>query len=214
MSVYTLSVLAIVMAVGCALLSWAITSWEPADRQWLLERVRKGAAAYRQLFDRIAHRLTVRLRMQDDQTATLGDVSEMIDVVRLGLSAGLSFDASLELYGTQRNTKLAALLNRALMDWSVGAGTREEELTRVAQVTDIKALESFAAAVSQALMLGAPLSDVLASQEREIRQAHRARIERAIEKAPVKLLIPTGTLILPALLLSILGPLLAASGML
>ena len=31
--------------------------------------------------------------------------------------------------------------------------------------------------------------------------------------APVKLLIPTGTLILPALLLSILGPLLGAGGM-
>ena len=38
-------------------------------------------------------------------------------------------------------------------------------------------------------------------------------LEREIERAPVKMLIPTGTLILPALLLSIVGPLLAASGM-
>ncbi len=34
-----------------------------------------------------------------------------------------------------------------------------------------------------------------------------------LERAPDKLLIPTATLILPALLLSILGPLLAAGGM-
>ena len=47
----------------------------------------------------------------------------------------------------------------------------------------------------------------------EIRAAHRAAVEREIERAPVKLLIPTGTLILPALLLSILGPLLGAGGM-
>ena len=46
-----------------------------------------------------------------------------------------------------------------------------------------------------------------------MRAAHRAEVERRIERAPVKLIIPTGTLILPALLLSILGPLLAAGGM-
>ena len=54
---------------------------------------------------------------------------------------------------------------------------------------------------------------MLAAQSREIRAAHRAAVEREIERAPVKLLIPTGTLILPALLLSILGPLLGAGGM-
>ena len=41
----------------------------------------------------------------------------------------------------------------------------------------------------------------------------RQHVEREIERAPVKLLIPTGTLILPALLLSIVGPLLAAADM-
>lgn len=65
----------------------------------------------------------------------------------------------------------------------------------------------------QALALGAPLAETLAAQSREIRAAHRAAVEREIERAPVKLLIPTGTLILPALLLSILGPLLGAGGM-
>ena len=65
----------------------------------------------------------------------------------------------------------------------------------------------------QALALGAPLAETLAAQSREIRAAHRAAVEREIERAPVKLLIPTGTLILPALLLSILGPLLGTGGM-
>ena len=137
----------------------------------------------------------------------------MIDVVRLGLSAGLSFDASLELYCAHRQTPLANSLARAELAWRTGAGTREEELARVAREMGVRALESFAIAVGQALALGAPLTDVLSSQAREIRAAHRAAVEREIERAPVKLLIPTGTLILPALLLSILGPMLAASGM-
>ena len=126
---------------------------------------------------------------------SLGEVSEMIDVVRLGLSAGLSFDAALEIFCANRRSVLALRLERACMAWQVGVGTREDELLAAARDLDVRALETFAITVGQALALGAPLA------------------EREIERAPVKLLIPTGTLILPALLLSILGPLLGAGGM-
>ena len=87
------------------------------------------------------------------------------------------------------------------------------QLLAAARDLDVRALETFAITVGQALALGAPLAETLAAQSREIRAAHRATVEREIERAPVKLLIPTGTLILPALLLSILGPLLGAGGM-
>ena len=137
----------------------------------------------------------------------------MIDIVRLGLSAGLSFDAALGLYCEGKNGALAERMSRARLSWQTGAGAREDELLAAAHDLGVRALESFAMAVGQALELGAPLADTLRDQGKEIRAAHRADVERQIERAPVKLLIPTGTLILPALLLSILGPLLAASGM-
>lgn len=132
---------------------------------------------------------------------------------RLGLSAGLSFDAALEIFCANRRSVLALRLERACMAWQVGVGTREDELLAAARDLDVRALETFAITVGQALALGAPLAETLAAQSREIRAAHRAAVEREIERAPVKLLIPTGTLILPALLLSILGPLLGAGGM-
>ena len=94
-----------------------------------------------------------------------------------------------------------------------GAKIEKTSLSDVSEVTHVRQFESFAAAVGQAHVLGAPLADTLARQGIEMRSAHRADVERQIERAPVKLLVPTGTLILPALLLSILGPLLAASGM-
>lgn len=143
----------------------------------------------------------------------LGDVSEMIDVVRLGLSAGLSFDASLAIYCENRGTALASRMARARLSWQMGVGSREDELLAAAEDLGVRALESFAMAVGRALALGAPLSDTLAAQGRECRAAHRAEVERQIEQAPVKLLVPTATLILPALLLSIVGPLLVAGGM-
>lgn len=143
----------------------------------------------------------------------MGEVAEMTDIVRLGLSAGLSFDASLSLYCEGRSGELAQLMEKALFCWQVGVTSRDEALDRVAQDAGVRALGSFAAAVSQALELGAPLAETLEGQGREMRAAHRAHVEREIERAPVKLLIPTGTLILPALLLSIVGPLLAAADM-
>lgn len=142
-----------------------------------------------------------------------GEVADMIDIVGLGLSAGLSFDAALSLYCDGRPGVLAGRLERALLSWQSGIASREEELGATARDLGARALEVFAAAVSQALELGAPLAEALAAQGVEIRAQHRAEVEREIERAPVKLLIPTATLILPALLLSILGPLLAAGGM-
>lgn len=206
-------------AVGGA---WATFLWlfqgvEPGERQKALVRMVAVGEAIAGRARSVGSRLVELVPLAPDAArgrASLGEISEMIDVVRLGLSAGLSFDAALELYCANRTGRLADLLSEARMSWQMGLGTREEELSRVACVLGERALESFAAAVSQALGLGAPLSETLAGQSREIRLAHRADVEREIERIPVKLLIPTGTLILPALLMSIVGPLLAASGML
>ena len=158
-------------------------------------------------------RRVLRVEAPSRASATLSEVSEMIDIVRLGLSAGLSFDAAVGMYCDGRSAGLSTRLAQARVSWQSGLTTREEELQAVAHEVGLRALEVFAVAVSQALELGAPLSETLEGQSREIRAAHRAEVERQIERAPVKLLIPTGTLILPALLLSILGPLLAAGGM-
>ena len=46
---------------------------------------------------------------------------------------------------------------------------------------------------------------------RIMRAEHPMAVEEQIEKAPVKMLIPLGTLIVPAMLLSILGPLLSTA---
>ena len=198
------------VAVAC----WMLLGCTVDERALLLrcaEAVRRevvlvGVAVYK-VFKRIGD-------SSAREPVSLEELSELIDVVRLGLSAGLSFDAALELYCSHRSGLLAGRMNQARMSWQMGVASRGEELERVSRDLGERTLESFAVAVDQALSLGSPLSDTLATQSREIRAAHRARVERDIERAPVKLLIPTGTLILPALLLSIVGPLLAASGML
>lgn len=208
--------------VGVAACLWALsvfaaTGLERAEAHKIAEACKREAvlvvAAGRSAIDALTVRVKDAIGTGGPAQVSLGEVSEMIDVVRLGLSAGLSFDAALEIFCANRRSVLAVRLERAYMAWQVGVGTREDELLAAACDLDVRALETFAITVGQALALGAPLAETLAAQSREIRAAHRAAVEREIERAPVKLLIPTGTLILPALLLSILGPLLGAGGM-
>ena len=212
-----MSALVIAAACLCALSVFVATGFARAEAREVATVCKHEAvlvlAAARTLMDAVAARFKRAFGAEGSQRVTLGEVSEMIDVVRLGLSAGLSFDAALEVFCANRASELAARLERARMAWQVGVGTREDELMAAARDLDVRALETFAITVGQALALGAPLAETLAAQSREIRAAHRAAVEREIVRAPIKLLVPTGTLILPALLLSILGPLLGAGGM-
>ena len=202
-----------VAACLCALSVFVATGLDRADARKIAGACKREAvlvaAAGRSVVDALTARVKGAVGAGGPARVSLGEVSEMIDVVRFGLS----FDAALEIFCANRRSVLALRLERACMAWQVGVGTREDELLAVARDLDVRALETFAITVGQALALGAPLAETLAAQSREIRAAHRAAVEREIERAPVKLLIPTGTLILPALLLSILGPLLGAGGM-
>lgn len=205
-----------VMASGSL---WLLSGWDPVDRGKTIGRwwrcCARTAAGAQGVVDRVLASCRARMGSLGRAGAAVGsgEVADMIDIVGLGLSAGLSFDAALSLYCGGRPGVLAGRLERALLSWQSGIASREEELGATARDLGARALEVFAAAVSQALELGAPLAEALAAQSVEIRAQHRAEVEREIERAPVKLLIPTATLILPALLLSILGPLLAAGGM-
>ena len=202
-----MSALVAVAACLCALSAFVATGLDRADARKIAEACKREAvlvaAAGRSVVDALTARMKGAVGAGGPARVSLGEVSEMIDVVRLGL----------EIFCANRRSVLALRLERACMAWQVGVGTREDELLAAARDLDVRALETFAITVGQALALGAPLAETLAAQSREIRAAHRAAVEREIERAPVKLLIPTGTLILPALLLSILGPLLGAGGM-
>lgn len=208
---------ALLLAAACCagLFAWMATSWGPWDRAWLAREARAHYRRFELACEPAVRAVRAHAASHGARAAhvSLGEVSEMIDVVRLGLTAGLSFDAALAMYCSFRTSRLSKLLGEAALSWRIGAATRGEALGGVAQAAGVRSLESFGIAVAQALALGAPLAETLLGQAREIRAAHRAAVEREIERAPVKLLVPVGTLILPALLLSIMGPLLAASGM-
>ena len=156
-------------------------------------------------------RLTEKRQRSEASRASLNELPQMIDVVTLGLYAGLSFDASLELYCSGRRSDLSDALEKAMLSWRIGAATREEALERAAQDLSNDALGRFGSAVCEAIAFGSPLASTLEQQAQAIRDEQRSRMEEEIERVPVKMLIPMGTLIVPAMLLAILGPLLGSA---
>lgn len=140
--------------------------------------------------------------------ACLAELPVMLDVLTLGLSAGLSFDAALELYCERNDTDLGRVLAEAMLAWRMGIRSREAELVRVADELGLPAFRRFASMVAEALAFGTPLAEALERQGEAIREEQRSQVEEEIERVPVKMLVPLGTLIVPAMLLAILGPLL------
>ena len=136
------------------------------------------------------------------------EMAGFLDMLTLGLGAGLSFDSSLELYCRRCNTELSRLLWDCMLQWRMGVLSRQDALEAMAEELDVMSVTRFVSTVSEALAFGSPLSATLERQAKVIRDEQRALIEEEIERVPVKMLIPLGTLIVPAMLLAILGPLL------
>ncbi len=136
------------------------------------------------------------------------DLPEMLEVVALGLRSGLSFDRSFGLYGAHFETRFARECAAAQRSWSLGLATREEALRSLAASYDSAVLARVVEGVVRSLRFGASLAEVLESAAAEARADHRACVEEQVAKAPVKMMVPTGTLILPAMLLLVLGPVL------
>ena len=135
----------------------------------------------------------------------------MLDVVTLGLSAGLSFDSALELYCQRYHDAACRGAGQALLSWRLGTASDEALAAMAAAWAADAALDRFVGVVTQALAFGSPLAATLEQQAQAIRDEQRAQMEEEIEQVPVRMLIPLGTLIVPAMLLAILGPLLGAS---
>lgn len=136
---------------------------------------------------------------------------ELLDILSLGLSAGLSFDASLELYCGERDGELAREMRGALLTWQMGLAGRAQALEALAARVGSPSLRRFTDTVCEALAFGSPLASALEHQASTLREEQRAVTQQRVEEVPVRMLIPLGTLVVPAMLLAILGPLLSAA---
>ena len=98
-----------------------------------------------------------------------------------------------------------------MLRWRIGDASRAVALRELGDELDLDAVRRFSMVVSESLSFGTPLADALEHQAQVMRDEQRSEVEEEIERVPVRMLIPLGTLIVPAMLLAILGPLLGSA---
>jgi tight adherence protein C len=153
--------------------------------------------------------IAATLRRRADQRLKASferDLPALIEVVALGMQAGMGFDQSFALYTERFETPLAQCCRESLAIWQKGLRSREEGMRQLAERIGTPSFRHFCSNALRALRFGAPMTQLLLDLAQEARKEYRAKRQELVAKAPVKMLLPTGALILPAMLLLVMGP--------
>ena len=78
----------------------------------------------------------------------------------------------------------------------------------LARAYDSALFERVAESIIRSLRFGTSLAETLSILSAEARSIRKSKIEERVAKAPVKMLVPVGALILPAMLILIMGTVL------
>jgi tight adherence protein C len=125
------------------------------------------------------------------------DFPFFLDVLVLGMKAGLTFTAAVEqAIEQQRLGPVRDEFSRYLRETRTGVA-RRVALDRVASRVLLPSVTNFVASVTQAEETGGSLGEVLADQARQRRQERFLRAEKLANQAPVKMLFPLIALLFP-----------------
>lgn len=182
---------------------------EYRSNEQLEKRIRAGlnskesaTTSTRLLFRRLHERKMLKQRRQNIEN----ELPVLLDVLALGISGGLSFDASLDIYCEEFSNELSTLLREVSYNWRFARQTRAEALHTAATSLQSDDFSRFCDAVIRSGHFGNSVASDFLSLAKEIRTSNKVRLEEKVAKVPVKMLFPLGTLILPSMLILILGP--------
>jgi tight adherence protein C len=126
-----------------------------------------------------------------------------VDLMCLGLSAGLDFPAAIRQIvekSAQKNDALIDELSLVLSELQLGK-TRREALELFALRNPLDAVKEFVGFVVQSEEEGNPLAQILSVQAAVSRQRRGVRAEEAASKAGIKIIMPVGLVMLSVLIL-------------
>lgn len=147
----------------------------------------------------------LRRRVEARQHAMLRELPDALDLMAIGVSAGLSLDGAMLEVVQKWEGHLSRELNLVLNEIRMGIG-RRQALLNLAERTQLDDIRLLVAALIQADEIGANVSETLNVQAEQLRMRRRQRAEELARKAPVKMLIPLIFFIFPSLFVVILAP--------
>ncbi|MFW6136308.1 MAG: type II secretion system F family protein, partial [Chloroflexota bacterium] len=144
-------------------------------------------------------------RVRSRQHEIARALPDALDMLSVGVEAGLAFESALLRVAEQWDNALTEEFRRAVREMRLGAG-REEALRRMAERTGVEDLATFVAVLVQSTRLGVSIAQVLEAQAAQMRLKRRQRAEEQARKAGIKMIFPLVFLIFPAMFVVILGP--------
>ena len=149
--------------------------------------------------------LWLRSRARARQNAILRALPDALDMLTVGVVAGLAFESAMLKVGEQWDNALTREFTRAVTEMRVGI-PRDEALERMAERAGVRELTIFVAILVQSSQLGVSIAEVLQTQAEQMRIRRRQRAEELARQAGIKMLIPLIFFIFPAVMVVILGP--------
>ncbi len=130
---------------------------------------------------------------------------DALDLMTIGVSAGLAFDGALAEIIEKWDNELSREFSVMLGELRIGVG-RREALLNLADRTQVEEIQIMVSQLIQAEEMGMSLTDTLNKLADQMRLRRRQHAEELAQKAAIKMLIPLVFLIFPALFVVILGP--------
>lgn len=153
--------------------------------------------------------LLVKRRARDRLDQIEYDLPELIDLLVVGVEAGLSFSAALQATTQRLTGPLGQEMRLMLQEQRMGLSSIEA-LKHVLERVETPSMRTFVRAMIQGEQLGVSVGQILRSIAVEMRSRRKAAAEERAQKAPVKMLFPLIFLIFPAMFVVLLGPALYA----
>jgi tight adherence protein C len=147
----------------------------------------------------------LRFRVRGRQKEVVRALPDALDMMTVGVEAGLAFESAMLRVGEQWDNALTRELRRAVAEMRVGT-ERSVALRRIVQRTGVSELGTFVAVLVQSSQLGVSISQVLHTQAAQMRVLRRQRAEELARQAGIKMIFPLTFFIFPALMVVILGP--------
>jgi tight adherence protein C len=130
---------------------------------------------------------------------------DALDMLTIGVEAGLAFESALLRVGDQWNNALSQEFRRVVSEMRVGV-PRNEALRHMTERTGVEELSTFVAVLIQSNMLGVSISQVLHVQADQMRLKRQQHAEEEAHAATVKIVVVLVFFLLPSLFIVILGP--------
>lgn len=130
---------------------------------------------------------------------------DALDMLTIGVEAGLAFESALLRVGEKWKNPLTLEFRRTVGEMRMGV-QRATALKRMAERTGVHEVATFVAVLVQSDALGVSIAEVLHLQAAEMRVWRRQKVQEKAQQASTKMVFPLVFLVLPSMFIVILGP--------